>query len=163
MFVKSTGCFFQPSNNNNIGISGKPRKFQRLCRVRSLWKRNQPPFFGFGTTAASSDVSGGCVEPQAEDAPNTKVAFLTLLLRQGGSRKALKKAQFQNSWYNLCLRLKGSYFCSREVRFSEFEWKLIDTSIFRRVLFDSKGWCIGTPYHPFSTLWKIQVGDGVDG
>ena len=20
-----------------------------------------------------------------------------------------------------------------------------------------KGWCIGTPYHPFSTLWKIQV------
>ena len=34
------------------------------------------------------------------------------------------------------------------------------TSIFQRVLFDSKGWCIdciGTPYHPFSTLWKIQV------
>ena len=30
-------------------------------------------------------------------------------------------------------------------------------SIFQRVLFDSKGWCIGTPYHPFSTLWKIQV------
>ena len=27
-----------------------------------------------------------------------------------------------------------------------------------RVLFDSKGWCFsGTPYHPFSTLWKIQV------
>ena len=32
----------------------------------------------------------------------------------------------------------------------------IQTSIFQRVLFDSKGWCIGTPYHPFSTLWKIQ-------
>ena len=32
----------------------------------------------------------------------------------------------------------------------------IVTSIFQRVLFDSKGWCIGTPYHPFSTLWKIQ-------
>ena len=31
------------------------------------------------------------------------------------------------------------------------------SSIFQRVLFDSKGWCIGTPYHPFSTLWKIQV------
>ena len=29
--------------------------------------------------------------------------------------------------------------------------------MFQRVLFDSKGWCIGTPYHPFSTLWKIQV------
>ena len=28
-------------------------------------------------------------------------------------------------------------------------------SIFQRVLIDSKGWCIGTPYHPFSTLWKI--------
>ena len=28
---------------------------------------------------------------------------------------------------------------------------------FQRVLFDSKGWCIGTPYHPFSTLWNIQV------
>ena len=32
------------------------------------------------------------------------------------------------------------------------------TSIFQRVLIDSKGWCIGTLYHPFSTLWKIQVG-----
>ena len=21
-----------------------------------------------------------------------------------------------------------------------------------------KGWCIGTPYHPFSSPWKIQVG-----
>ena len=31
------------------------------------------------------------------------------------------------------------------------------TSIFQRVLFDSKAWCIGTPYPPFSTLWKIQV------
>ena len=28
---------------------------------------------------------------------------------------------------------------------------------FQRVLFDSKGLCIGTPYHPFSTLRKIQV------
>ena len=25
------------------------------------------------------------------------------------------------------------------------------------VLFGSKGWCMGTSYHPFSTLWKIQV------
>ena len=31
------------------------------------------------------------------------------------------------------------------------------TSVFQRVLLDSKGWCIGTPYHPFSTLWKIQA------
>ena len=35
--------------------------------------------------------------------------------------------------------------------------KYIHTSIFQRVLFDSKGRCIGTPDHPFSTLWKIQV------
>ena len=33
----------------------------------------------------------------------------------------------------------------------------VGTSIFQRVLFDSKGWCIGTLYHPCSTLWKIQV------
>ena len=25
------------------------------------------------------------------------------------------------------------------------------------VLFGSKRWCMGTPYSPFSTLWKIQV------
>ena len=31
------------------------------------------------------------------------------------------------------------------------------TSIFQGVLFGSKGWCMDTPYHPFSTLWKIQV------
>ena len=31
------------------------------------------------------------------------------------------------------------------------------TGIFQRVLFDSKGLCIGAPYHPFSTLRKIQV------
>ena len=33
----------------------------------------------------------------------------------------------------------------------------IASSIFQRVLIDSKGWCIGTPYHPFSTLWNVQV------
>ena len=33
----------------------------------------------------------------------------------------------------------------------------LPTSIFQGVLFGTKGWCIGTPYHPFSTLWKIQV------
>ena len=32
------------------------------------------------------------------------------------------------------------------------------TSIFQRVLFDSKGWWIDTPYHPFSTPWKVQEG-----
>jgi len=30
------------------------------------------------------------------------------------------------------------------------------TSIFQGILFGSKGWCMVTPYHPFSTLWKIQ-------
>ena len=31
------------------------------------------------------------------------------------------------------------------------------TSIFQRVLFKAKEWYMGTPYHRFSTLWKIQV------
>ena len=31
------------------------------------------------------------------------------------------------------------------------------TSIFQRVLFKPKEWYMGTPYHLFSTLWKIQV------
>ena len=34
--------------------------------------------------------------------------------------------------------------------------KRLQSSIFQGVLFGSKGWCMGTPYHPFSTLWKIQ-------
>ena len=34
---------------------------------------------------------------------------------------------------------------------------LFCASFFQRVLFDSKGRCIGTPYHLVSTLWKIQV------
>ena len=33
---------------------------------------------------------------------------------------------------------------------------VIRTSIFQGVLWGSKGWCMGTPYHPFSTFWKIQ-------
>ena len=33
----------------------------------------------------------------------------------------------------------------------------IYTSIFQGVLFWSKGWCMVTLYHPFRTLWKIQV------
>ena len=32
------------------------------------------------------------------------------------------------------------------------------TSIFQRVLFKPKEGYMGTPYHRFSTLWKIQVG-----
>ena len=40
---------------------------------------------------------------------------------------------------------------------SAFSYKIYAiTSIFQGVLFGSKGWCMGTPYHPFSTLWKIQ-------
>ena len=31
------------------------------------------------------------------------------------------------------------------------------SSIFQGVLFGTKGWCMVTPYHPFSTLWKIHV------
>ena len=31
------------------------------------------------------------------------------------------------------------------------------SSIFLRVLFEPQGWCIGTPYYPFSTPWKIQA------
>ena len=30
-------------------------------------------------------------------------------------------------------------------------------TIFQRVLFKPKEWYMGTPYHRFSTLWKIQV------
>ena len=33
----------------------------------------------------------------------------------------------------------------------------IYTSMFQRVLFKPKEWYMGTPYHRFSTLWKIQL------
>ena len=38
-----------------------------------------------------------------------------------------------------------------------FQYIYIYTSIFQRVLFKPKEWYMGTPYHRFSTLWKIQV------
>ena len=37
------------------------------------------------------------------------------------------------------------------------EKTVLRSSIFQGVLFGSKGWCMVTPSHPFSTLWKIQV------
>ena len=47
-----------------------------------------------------------------------------------------------------------------------FPWKskdyVFDTSIFQGVLFGSKGWCMGTPYHPWPApfgRWRYVLND----
>ena len=74
----------------------------------------------------------------------------------------LKYTRFSPKWAQISTSNKKSHPVSRS-RKSHFGdsflagFKIMYFAMILCICLNPKGWCIGTPYHPFGTPWKIQA------